>query len=277
MHVSDTGSTHKLADQYIEVAKSHFGMEYVNDIMDFETAGSNKIAKIPKWINPTDGTRSDAATAFIQPLRSSHPNLHLLLKTKVSRIIFEGTRAVGVDIVAKYNRSELMLTVSKIFDDAADQTPWAIHARKLVVISAGALATPQILQRSGIGSAVKLQALGIENIISDLPGVGMNLRDHPHVRGGMVLVDADSADTGDDIALADPQTLESLHDQFKKQKGGHLSWNFCDTGIKYRPNVEEVKALGPDFEKWWKQTFVGKPGKALMALQTFMMYPPPSV
>jgi len=166
-----------------------------------------------------------------------------------------------------------MLIVSKIFDDAADQTPREIQARKLIVISAGALATPQILQRSGIGASAKLQALGIQNIVSELPGVGMNLRDHPHVRGGMALVDADYADTGDDIALADPQTLESLYDQFKKQKGGHLSWNFCDTGIKYRPNVEEVKALGPDFEKWWKQTFVGKPGKALMALQTFMMYP----
>jgi alcohol oxidase len=276
MHVSDTGSTHKLADQYIEVAKSHFGMEYVNDIMDFETAGNNKIAKIPKWINPIDGTRSDAATAFIHPLRSSHPNLHLLLKTKVSRIIFEGARAVGVNIVAKYNRSELILTASKIFHDAAPQTPRAIHARKLVVISAGALATPQILQRSGIGAAAKLQALGIENIISDLPGVGMNLRDHPHVRGGMVLVDADSADTGDDIALADAQTLTTFHDRFKQQKGD-LSWNFVDTGIKYRPNDEEVKALGPNFEKWWTETFVGNPGKALLALQTFMMYPPPSV
>src|ERR1700733_12314455 len=104
--------------------------------MDFETAGNNKIAKIPKWINPIDGSRSDAATAFIQPLRSSHRNLHLLLKTKVSRIIFEGTRAVGVHFVAKYNQSQFMLTISKIFDNAADRTPRAIHARKLVVISA---------------------------------------------------------------------------------------------------------------------------------------------
>ena len=104
MHVSDTGSTHKLADQYIEVAKTHFGMEHVNDIMDFETAGSDKIAKLPKWINPIDRTRSDAATAFIQPLRATHPNLHRLFKTKVSRIIFEETRAVGLEIIAKYNR-----------------------------------------------------------------------------------------------------------------------------------------------------------------------------
>jgi len=102
MHVSNTGSTHKLADQYIEVAKSHFGMEYVNDIMDFETAGNDKIGKLPKWINPIDGTRSDAATAFLQPLRSTHHNLHILFKTKVSRIIFEGTKAVGVEVVAKY-------------------------------------------------------------------------------------------------------------------------------------------------------------------------------
>ena len=101
MHVSNIGSTQKLANQYIEVAKSHFGIEYVNDIMDFKTAGSNTIARLPKWINPIDGTRSDAATAFIQPLRATHSNLHLLFKMKVVRIIFEGTRATGVEVVAK--------------------------------------------------------------------------------------------------------------------------------------------------------------------------------
>jgi len=47
MHVSDIGSTHKLANQYIDVAKSHFGMEVVNDIQDFDTAGSNRIARLP--------------------------------------------------------------------------------------------------------------------------------------------------------------------------------------------------------------------------------------
>ena len=163
---------------------------------------------------------------------------------------------------------------SKIFDNESDQTHAMIYARKLIVISAGALATPQILQRSAIGAASKLRSLGIDGIVSDLPGVGMNLRDHPHVRAGMILVDVDSADTGDDIALADEETLVTLHDDFKKQKGGYLSWNFCDTGIKYRPSEEEVKALGPEFETWWRDEFVGKPGKALMSLQTFMMHPP---
>ena len=167
-----------------------------------------------------------------------------------------------------------MLICSKIFNDKADQTPQKIHARKLVVICAGSLATPQILQRSGIGAAAKLQALGIENIVSDLPGVGMNLRDHPHVRGGIALVDVDSKDTGDDIALADPQYMASLYHDFEKQKGGHLSWNFVDTTIKYRPSESEVKTLGPDFEKWWKENFVGKPGKALISSLSFMMYLP---
>jgi len=168
-----------------------------------------------------------------------------------------------------------MLMCSKIFDDAVDQTPRKFYARKLVVISAGALATPQILQRSGIGAAAKLQTLGVQNIVSDLPGVGMNLRDHPYIRGGITLVEAESVDTGDDLALADPQTVAMLHDRFKKQKGGYLSWNFCETGIKHRPSEKEVKALGPDFENWWKNDFVGKPGKALIALLTFMMYLPP--
>ena len=102
----------------------------------------------------------------------------------------------------------------------------------------------------------------------------MNLRDHPHVRGGMAIVDVDSDDTGDDIALANPQYMATLYHDFEKQKGGHLSWNFVDTIIKYRPCESEAKAFGPGFDKCWKENFVGKPGKALISLLSFMMYVP---
>jgi len=157
-----------------------------------------------------------------------------------------------------------------VFDQTADQTPRKILARKLVVLSAGAFATPQILERSGIDDAFKLNALGIETI-SDLAGVGMNLRDHPRVRGGTALVDARLGDTGDDIVDGDPTTLASLQSQFKEDKAGVLSWNFVDTAIKYRPTEDEVKALGTDFESYWTENFIGKPGKALISLQSFMM------
>src|SRR5271154_5744689 len=99
MQVSMGWTGSKLTDEYIAAAQSRYGIEYTTDLTDFKTV--DKIAKFPKWINPKDGTRSDAATAFLDPVRNAnHPNLHLL-KTKVSRVLFDGKRAVGVEVIGK--------------------------------------------------------------------------------------------------------------------------------------------------------------------------------
>jgi alcohol oxidase len=55
-----------------------------------------------KWINPLTGRRSDAAHGFVHSVRNTQKNLHLLLESKAVRVIFEGTKAVGVEYVAKY-------------------------------------------------------------------------------------------------------------------------------------------------------------------------------
>lgn len=87
-------------------------------------------------------------------------NLFLRTNSRVSRVIFDGDKAVGVAYVPARNRAnggELMETIVK--------------ARKCVVLSSGTLGTPQILERSGVGAASLLQELGIP-VVSDLPGVG---------------------------------------------------------------------------------------------------------
>jgi choline dehydrogenase-like flavoprotein len=140
-----------------------------------------------------------------------------------------------------------------------------------VVLSAGALATPQILQRSGVGNGTSLQRLGIK-IISNLPGVGMNLRDHPYYRAQVVFVDVGVDDTGDYIVRANPETLASLLEDFEKNKGGPLSNNFVDAGMKLRPSDEQAKAFGPEFEEWWKADFADKPDKPIVSLQLFQLY-----
>jgi choline dehydrogenase len=91
---------------------------------------------------------------------ASRSNYHILSSTAVSRVLFEGTTAIGVEYVSTMNG-----------------TKSTVRAIKEVIVAAGSVHTPQILQLSGIGDAMRLKSFGIESV-SDLPGVGQNLQDH---------------------------------------------------------------------------------------------------
>lgn len=101
-----------------------------------------------------------------------HPNLHLLVESKVVRVIFDNStppRAVGIEYVPN-PAFQPQTSLSK-------PIPKTIKARKLVVVSAGALGTPQVLERSGVGSPEILSKLDIP-VVADVPGVGENYQDH---------------------------------------------------------------------------------------------------
>jgi choline dehydrogenase-like flavoprotein len=91
---------------------------------------------------------------------ATRSNYHILPNTAVSRVLFEGSTAVGFEYVT-----------------TANKTKGEVRARKEAILAAGAVHTPQILHLSGIGDAKRLSSLGI-NTVSDLPGVGQNLQDH---------------------------------------------------------------------------------------------------
>lgn len=107
------------------------------------------------------GKRSSAAYAYIAP-QENNPNLMVELHATVTRIMFEGNRAVGVEYMDKSGTKQVACS-------AAD-----------IVLSAGALVTPKILMLSGIGPADQLIQHEIP-VQLDLPGVGQNLIDHPEV------------------------------------------------------------------------------------------------
>ncbi|MBD0427837.1 GMC family oxidoreductase [Aquisalinus flavus] len=104
------------------------------------------------------GRRCSAYTAYLGPSERERSNLTILSHALVRRILFDGTRAQGVDAMGG---GEARLLV----------------ARREVILSAGAINTPQLLMLSGIGPADHLSACGISPVI-DLPGVGENLQDH---------------------------------------------------------------------------------------------------
>lgn len=105
------------------------------------------------------GRRLSAARAYLHPVLSRH-NLTVATRALVTRIIFAGKRAVGVEFTRKGSRHR-------------------VRAGE-VVLCGGAINSPQLLQLSGVGNAVELGALGIE-VVHDLPGVGENLQDHLEV------------------------------------------------------------------------------------------------
>ncbi|KAK0667902.1 oxygen-dependent choline dehydrogenase [Cercophora samala] len=109
-------------------------------------------------------TRSSARRVYYDPV-AERPNLDLLVNSYVGKVNTNGKKATGVDV---YSRSDHSLK--------------ALVATKLgVVLAAGALHTPQILQLSGIGPRKILEALNI-TVVEDLAGVGANYQDHPSFR-----------------------------------------------------------------------------------------------
>jgi choline dehydrogenase len=109
------------------------------------------------------GRRLSAARAYLHPVLS-RPNLRVETRLQVTRILFEGTRATGVEFVVP---------------GGPGSGPRRAHAGE-VIVCAGAFGSPQLLQLSGVGSAPELSALGIP-VVADLPGVGENLQDHLEV------------------------------------------------------------------------------------------------
>ena len=109
-------------------------------------------------ISNKDEQRASAAMGFLDGAVRKRPNLHIVPETTVERLIFEGRRTVGARVRHGGETRE-------------------IRGRRIVV-SAGALHTPPLLMRSGVGPAGDLRDLGIE-AVADRPGVGANLNEHP--------------------------------------------------------------------------------------------------
>jgi choline dehydrogenase-like flavoprotein len=103
--------------------------------------------------------RSSASIGFLDPVRD-RPNLTIKLQSQALRVVVEGRRAVGVELVSGNSR-----------------TPATVRANREVIVTSGAMGSPKLLMQSGIGPADHLGAVGVKTV-HDLPGVGSNLQDH---------------------------------------------------------------------------------------------------
>ncbi|XP_037654245.1 choline dehydrogenase, mitochondrial [Choloepus didactylus] len=154
LRVSRGKSNHPLHRAFLEAAQQA-GYPLTEDMNGFQQEGFG-------WMDMTihEGKRWSTASAYLRPALS-RPNLKAETQTFVNRVLFEGTRAVGVEYV-KNGQSH------------------RAYASKEVILSGGAINSPQLLMLSGIGNADDLKKLGIP-VVCHLPGVGQNLQDHLEV------------------------------------------------------------------------------------------------
>jgi len=156
--VTDGDWFHPICEAFISAAKAH-GMPRNRDYNGISQLG---VGYFQRTIHR--GWRQSTARAFLSQIRSRR-NLEILTNAQVTEILFEGRRASGVRLTRGRDR----------------QAATRVHAKREVILCAGAINSAKLLQLSGIGPASLLQATGIPSFL-DSPGVGANLRDHYSVR-----------------------------------------------------------------------------------------------
>lgn len=150
LHVSDPADGHPVSDAAIAAAEN-LGLPRR------DPNGPDQEGVEWYQVNIRAGRRCSAAVAYLHPAMS-RPNLRVETRALAARILFEGRRAVGVEYVQ-------------------DGVKRVARAAREVILSGGAVNSPQLLQLSGVGPAALLKEHGIP-VVADLPGVGENLQDH---------------------------------------------------------------------------------------------------
>lgn len=169
--------------------------------------GVQKLGISLVYSNVRDGRRHSVVDGYLAPARN-RPNLTVLATAQVSRLLFDGDRVVGVE--------------TRTPDGATTE----ILARHGVVVTAGALRTPQLLMLSGLGPGAHLADHGIA-VVRDLPAVGSHLQDHPAVPVPFMLKDpaASYPDPQGDYHLARRGPLSTLAQVIALVPSSRQSWD----------------------------------------------------
>ncbi|XP_060622040.2 choline dehydrogenase, mitochondrial [Anolis sagrei] len=154
LHVSRGKTNNPLHHAFLDAAQQA-GYPFTEDMNGFQQEGFG-------WMDMTvhKGLRWNTASAYLRPALS-RPNLSAEDSTFVTKILFEGTKAIGIEYIKNGEKKK-------------------VFASKEVILSGGAINSPQLLMLSGIGNADDLKKLGIP-VVCHLPGVGQNLQDHLEV------------------------------------------------------------------------------------------------
>ena len=200
LNVMDLRSPHRFGPVFVEAARQA-GFP-VNP--DFNGATQEGVGLYQ--VTHRNGERFSAAKAYLAPNRS-RANLHVVTGAHATRVLLEGRRAVGV--AYRIGPAELQ-----------------VRAAREVVLSAGALLSPQLLMLSGVGPAAHLQEHGIP-VVHDLPGVGRNLHDHVDV---VQVIDAPHLTDLFGLSFRGMVNAAKAVAEWRRQRTGLLTTNFAEAG-----------------------------------------------
>ncbi|KAF7331512.1 GMC oxidoreductase [Mycena kentingensis (nom. inval.)] len=250
LHVTYGSECFEVGKQYIDVGSKYEKDRPATDEGSGFTADSiNKFFQMPKWINK-DGIRSDIAHNYYYNLEFK--NLSVFDGVRVNRVLVTNGTATGVEYL-----------FDKRVYEGASQDLKTVSASRLVVVSAGAMGSPLILERSGIGRKEVLEKFNIP-VLQDLPGVGENYQDHPAV---FTPYYADTnTTTMDGIFRGDSEFIANTIEKYNKDRSGWLATNGVDAICKMRPRPDELAELGPEFQKYWDEVLKDHPDKPLFIL-----------
>ncbi len=155
LHVSNMSFARPICDDFIAGVEAT-GTPRNNDINGAEQEGVGYYQ-----LTAHKGRRCSSAVAYLKPARG-RDNLHIITKAMVHRLVCDNGRATAVEFERNGKRQQ-------------------INANAEILLCAGAIGSPQLLELSGIGDAQRLEALGIASVV-DIPAVGENLQDHLQIR-----------------------------------------------------------------------------------------------
>jgi choline dehydrogenase-like flavoprotein len=165
-------------------------------------------------VTQKNGERWSAARAYVHP-HLSRPNLQVVTGARVKRILLENRRAMGVEFILN---SEIQ----------------TVKAKSEVIVSAGALQSPQLLMLSGIGGGSELQKFGIP-VAHHLPGVGQNLRDHVDY---VFAFKSESRDLFGNSLGGGLRLIREIG-RYRRERRGMVTTNFAEVGgfLKTAPGL----------------------------------------
>ncbi|KAB8267611.1 GMC oxidoreductase-domain-containing protein [Aspergillus minisclerotigenes] len=253
MLVTPSNYTAKASEEGFIKAAAKLGYPEARDIQDLETV--NATQRNIRYVN--GGKRQDAASNYLHPRLGdgAHPNLHVLTQHQVIRVLFDGNKASGVEF-----------RPNPKFNDGVERPVQRVSAKKLVVLSSGALGTPLVLERSGVGDPEVLGKAGVD-VVAEVPGVGAEYQDHQLMTYAYY------------SSLLPNETFDAIYsgrtnvDELIQKNDPIIGWTAADVYSKLRPSDEEAKALGSAFESAWNRDYKTNPTKPLSMITSLNGFP----
>ncbi len=210
LSVTDLHSDNPLQQRYLNAAKEQ-GFPILDDFNGAEQEGLGVYQ-----VTHINGERCSAARAYLFP-HMQRPNLTVITQALTQRILIENNIAIGVEYKHQGQVKQ-------------------IRARREVLLSAGAIQSPQILMLSGVGDQQELNQHGIE-VKKHLPGVGKNFHDHPDFIFAYKVKDIQGT-----FGLSIPGTIDLFKQigRYRKERRGLMTTNFAECGGFLKSSPEQV-------------------------------------